>query len=179
MEPNYDQLVSELIDSKVAGSEALFRQAAIAFYMKERMGVSAKQIGSDVAYSSRFVNALVKTFSCFPDEASRAQDLSYSHHQVAAHTDDPVYWLGKACAEAWSVREMSKAVKGEQVVDELREADRAVGVVERIFEAGGQPARYLYDKLTILLQEVDPDYRDFVCADSEAPTQEEKEAVGI
>jgi hypothetical protein len=174
MEPNYDQLIGELINSKVEGS-----QAAIAFYLKERLGVSAKQIGSDVAYSARFVNNMVRTFSVFPDPDSRAQDLSYSHHQVAAHTDDPVYWLDKACAEAWSVREMSKAVKGQQVKDELREADRAVGVVERIFEAGGQPARYVYDRLTILLQEVDPDYRDFVCADSEAPTEEEKEAVGI
>jgi hypothetical protein len=185
MEPNYDQLIGELINNKVVGSEALFKQAGIAYYLKERLGVSAKQIGSDVAYSARFVNNMVRTFSVFPDPDSRAQDLSYSHHQVAAHTDDPFYWLDRACAEAWSVREMSKAVKGQQVKDELREADRAVGVIERIFEAGGQPARYVYDRLTILLQEVDPDYRDFVCADSEASQateagqEEERQAVEV
>ena len=151
-EISYDTLVSQFIDSKIEGDAALFRQATLAFFLKEQVGATAKQIAGDVGYSGRYINILVKTYQAFPTEESRVVDLSFSHHQIAAHSDRPDYWIEQAVINGWSVRELAKAIRGQAVDDEMREADRVYGTVERIFLAGGQQANYLYERLTELLK---------------------------
>ncbi len=172
-QPSYDQLISQMIDCKVVGNEALFRQGAIVFYLKERMGVSAKQIGGDVGYSGRYVNMIEKTYATFPDESSRALDMSFSHHQIAAHTDSPAYWLEQAVINGWSVREMQRAIKGESPPDPIQVAEEIYSKVEKFLTAGGAGALYLYDKLTQLLREVDP---DSMHTDSQTRKEETEEA---
>ncbi len=175
-QPSYDDLVSQIIDCKVVGNEALFRQGAIVFYLKERMGVSAKQIGGDVGYSGRYVNMIEKTYACFPDESSRALDMSFSHHQIAAHTDSPAYWLEQAVINGWSVREMQRAIKGESPPDPMHVAEEIYSKVEKFLTAGGAGALYLYEGLSKLLREVDPDQ---LCIDVPEADQEETEEATV
>ncbi len=170
MEPSYDQLISEFVDSKVASNECLFKQAAIAFFLKERMCVTAKQIGGDVGYSGRYVNVLAKTFSCFPEPESRAADLSFSHHQIAAHTDNPSYWIDQAVANGWSVRELSREIRGIEDTDEVAEAERLWGKVELMLLAKEHGARLLIYNFKRWLADNDV---------SETPAQEEKETATL
>ena len=142
---SYDQLISNFIDSKVAGDAALFNQAMIAYVLKEHLGATAKQVASDVAYSARYVNILVKTYSAFPTEDSRAVDLSFSHHQIAAHTEQPEYWLNLAVENGWSVRELAREIRGLKESDEVLEAEKLWNKIELILLAAGQGARLLLE----------------------------------
>lgn len=173
-EISYDTLVGQFIDSKIAGDAALFNQSMIACVLKEKMGATAKQIASDVAYSARYVNILVKTYLAFPTEESRVCDLSFSHHSTAAHSDRPEYWLNLAVENGWSVRELSRAIRGVSEGDELDEAEKLWHKIELILLAAGQGARLLLENFREWVADHDepPDI-------SQAGAEEEEEAARL
>ena len=113
VELSYDQLISEFIDSCVEGENTIWRRAAIAYFLRVKLLAPAKAVSSDTGYSPRRINDLVVTFEAFPEETDRAKDLSFSHHMLAARTDDPVKWIELAIENGWSVRDMNRVIKGE------------------------------------------------------------------
>ncbi len=169
-EVSYDQLISQFIDSRVEGDAALFRQATLAFFLKEEVGATSKQIGGDVGYSSRYINVLVKTYQAFPTEESRVIDLSFSHHSIAAHSDNPEYWIDQAVQNGWSVRELSRAIRGVKEADELDEAEKLWRKIELILMAAGQGAKLLIENFRGWIADHDV---------PEARSETEKETVGL
>ena len=146
-ELSYDQLIQELVEAKKSRDGATWTEAAIAYLLRTRMQVPAKQIASDTGYSGRYVSLLVKTFGSFPEESDRATDLTFSHHQIAAQTSEPSWWIDQACANGWSVRDMKKAIKGESDPDPVEEAQRVWDKILKLIEAGGPGAQYLVNQI--------------------------------
>lgn len=147
-----------------------------------QMGETVGQLASDNNCTKSYIRQLMKTWKAFPTEESRLpfSDLSYVHFKLAAYAGEPVYWLEQAVDHAWSTKELRQAIKGIVVVDELREADRIVGKVERCLAQRDQAALYLYDHLSQLLREVNPDelYTGAEASEeTKAGQAEEREAV--
>ncbi len=145
---SYDQLISEFIDARVDSDSAVWRQAAIAFYMKEQMMIPAKTISSDTGYSPRYISQLVKTFSHFPEPDSRAADMSFSIHMVCAESGNAIHWLDLACKEGWSVRDLKSAIKGEKPpTPEEEKARKLWDKVEQALEDEGPGAEYIWQQI--------------------------------
>lgn len=150
-EVSYDQLISEFISARAESDNFIWKQAAIAFFLREHMQVPANTVAGDVGYSSRYISSLVKAFNAFPEESDRAMDMSFSHHLLAAGTDDPVHWLDLACKEAWSVREMQRAINGEQPeTDPLEKAQRAWNKIISILEDGDDASDYIKEQIIMV-----------------------------
>ena len=149
-EVSYDQLISEFINARVEGDNFIWKQGAIAFFLKETMQVSAKIVSSDTGYSPRHISNLVKTFTAFPTEDTRALDLSFSHHMLAAGTDDPAYWLDEAVKNAYSVRELKRAIDGDSPeLDPVSVAQRAWKKVEQLIELDNDGSDYLKNQIKL------------------------------
>ena len=91
-------------------SASLWAQAEHAREMKVRYGrETARNLSTEVGCSQGYIRELIGTANVFPDPAERAQDLSFSHHRIAAFTDEPDRWLGMAVAQQWSVQDLREA----------------------------------------------------------------------
>jgi hypothetical protein len=124
-----------------------------------QLGETVGQLAYDNNCSAAYVRHMIKVWSAFPTEEARLpfSDLTFQHYKLAAYSNDPIGWLEQAGDKALWTRELRKAINGSEVVDELKEADRVYGKVERCFQAGGQGASYLHERLTKLIREVEPD----------------------
>jgi len=150
-EVSYDQLISEFIDARVEGDNFIWKQSAIAYFLKESMMISAKIISGDTGYSPRHIANLVKTFSAFPTEDSRAMDLSFSHHMVAAKTDDPKFWIDQAVDNAYSVRELQRAIDGDSPeLDPVSVAQRTWKKLESLIDRDDEGSDYLKKQIKLL-----------------------------
>ncbi len=148
MEISYDSLISEFIDARVASDGALWKQAAIAFYLKNQMKVTGKQIASDAGYSGSYISKLIKTFTAFPEETERAMDKSFSLHMVCADTEDPQGWLNLAVAEAYSVRQLKQMInEGKPEKSEIEVAALVWDKVVAILENKGDGADWLRQRV--------------------------------
>ena len=156
MQDSYDQIISRIIDLSQASDENLWSQAALFFYAREGMCVKAGQIASDAGYSAVYVRELSKTHQVFPDEDSRPykEAITFSHYRMCAKTDDPHSWIAQAAENAWSVRELIKALAGEKMPDELREASRVLAKVESILDSEGEAAAWLWNEINSLLDRI-------------------------
>ena len=148
-EISYDQLISELIDARVYGDDAVWRQAAIVYFLRHKLKAKMRSISADTGYSPRYLTDLAHTFSAYPEEGDRSIELSYSHHQEAARTDDPAYWIAEATDQGWSVRELKRAIKGEPVrKTDLEVAEALWEKIETVIAQQGEGAAYLWQRIT-------------------------------
>jgi len=96
-----ETFISRFIDLREQESETLWQQAALA---REMTGVfgrrTASIIASEVGLSASYVRQLIALASAFPDETMRAQDLSFTHHRLAAMTEAPQGWIERAVEQA-------------------------------------------------------------------------------
>ena len=172
-ELSVDEILQYLVTLKQEEPERRFIQGELCDHLIN-MGVKPKEIGTYLLCTEGFVRQLVKVYQTFPTEESRIsyQEQTYNHYKLAAYSDRPVYWMDQAADNSWSSREMSKAIKGEEVKDELKDADRIYGTVERCIDAGGKGAVYLYDQLTGYLGGVD--YAGLCASTTEAGEEKEE-----
>ena len=148
---SYDQLISEFIDARVESDDAIWRQAAIAFFLKNHMKTTGKQIASDTGYSGSYISQLIKTFEAFPDEDDRAKDKSFSLHLVCSDTDNPADWLDRAVTESWSVRQLKRAInEGRPEKTELEVAGIIWDKLTDMLERKGEGADWLRTRITEL-----------------------------
>ena len=121
--------------------DSLWAQADWAIHMTAAYGrKTAKMLATDSGLSAAYVRQLVATAKAFP-EGSRAADLSFSHHKVAAMTDDPDAWLQMAIREELSVKELGQAISDSR--DRISEAEEARCAAERLIQTARKfNARY-------------------------------------
>ena len=111
----------------------LWAQADWALHMTATYGrKTAQMVATDSGLSSAYVRQLVATAKAFP-EGTRAADLSFTHHKIAAFTEDPEKWIQQAVEEDLSVKELKQAVTDKQ--DRISEAEEARRAAERLVQA--------------------------------------------
>jgi hypothetical protein len=79
-------------------------------YGEDRFGELYAQAASETGYSSESLRGMQWVASRIPASVRRLT-LSWSHHQVAAGSEDPKTWLDTAEAERWTVKELRHAIK--------------------------------------------------------------------
>lgn len=94
---------------------------------------TAKAVAGDSGLSEGYIRQLIGTANAFPEPAERAADLSFSHHRIAAFTDDPPRWLEQAVANAWSVEDLRAAIREEK--DPVAAAEGARTAAKRLERA--------------------------------------------
>lgn len=114
--------------------ESIWAQAAWAAQMAQRWGrETARLIAGGVGLSAGYVRQLIATANTFPDPDLRAADLHFSHHRIAAMTDDPDHWLQVAVDHQLSVDEMRQAIRDAK--DPVAESDEAERAEQRVVRA--------------------------------------------
>lgn len=113
--------------------ENLWAQADWALHMTATYGrKTARMLAADSGLSAAYVRQLVVTAKMFPDE-KRVADLSFSHHKIAAMTQDPDGWLQKSIANEFSVKDLRQAIADGR--DRISEAEEARRAAERLVQA--------------------------------------------
>ena len=171
---SYDEVISRIVELRTDEDENRFTLGALCAIALEDMGVTAVKLSAEVGCSSAFIRQLKKTFEAFPHEEDRVAELSFQHHKLCAYTSDPKYWIRIASERELSTRELAKLIKGEAVIDELREADRIFSKVQGCIEAGGKGAVHLFDQLDRYLAEVN--HVELRATVTEGSPQEEEES---
>lgn len=128
-----EEIEQELLEIRHAGEAVQWTVAALCAEACEH--VSARQVASDIGMSAGQVSRLLRTLRAFPDPASRSDmpGMTFSHHRLAATTENPAYWLAQAEAEQWSTRDLEEAIKQAHAADPQAEAARQwAAVVQRV-----------------------------------------------
>lgn len=145
--PNYDDLIQEIINLRIDMYESQWAQGAVCCVLIDRMRAKPSDIAANINCSTAHIRQLLKTFKAFPSEVSRVVELTWYHHVLASATEDPEYWINFAADNQLSTREMSKAIKGETIKDELKEAEKVWAKVDKIIEKGGPPAEWIKERI--------------------------------
>ncbi|MCY0884251.1 MAG: hypothetical protein OWV35_00010 [Firmicutes bacterium] len=115
-------------------SDAQWAQARWAYLMAARYGRgTSTRLAGATGLADSTIRGLIAAYKAFPTPASRAQDLSFSHHRVAAMTADPGYWLDQAVAHGWSVADLQEAIR--EARDGVALTDRALKARTRLERA--------------------------------------------
>ena len=150
--PSLDLLVQAWCAQDEDAEEGRWARAAVAVLMVQGMGMKPKEAAAELGCSAALVRELCRTFLAFPDPSSRARDMSFRHHQVAARTADPAGWIEKALKCGWSTRQLEQAVRErEDPVDVAfrlrRRAERLVREVKELLTLDGDVSQWLRDEL--------------------------------
>lgn len=109
----WEQDVSVFIQLMEQGEEAIWAQSKWAFHLTGKYGrKTASMLSKEVGVSKAYIRQMVAVAKAFPEPEDRAADLSFTHHKLAALTDDPEKWINLAVANGWSKRELAEAIKG-------------------------------------------------------------------
>lgn len=146
---SYDQLLQEALEYKEAGNALVWAEAEVAFQAVDVMKVKPGQWAADTGYSTEHVRVLRKTFCAFPDQESRVNDplITFSHHSIAAKTNNPQYWIEQAAQNLWSTRQLSKAITTGGEDDPLDKYKNLFEKVVKALDGGGEGAEWLRDQL--------------------------------
>jgi hypothetical protein len=79
-------------------------------YGEDRYGEEYAQAASETGYSEESLRGFQWVSSRIPPSVRRLT-LSWSHHQVAAGSEDPKTWLDTAEANQWSVKDLRHAIR--------------------------------------------------------------------
>jgi len=150
--PSLDLLVQAFSSGESDAQDLRWGQAAVAAVMVEWMGMTPRQASSELGCSPAQVRELHRVFCAFPEPSSRAQDLSFRHHEIAARTADPQGWLDQALKNGWSTRRFQEAVRAVEDPVESDErarqkAERLLRAVREVLEAGGEAGNWLRAEL--------------------------------
>lgn len=162
-----DDLIQLYVSLKESEEETRWQRAAIVVAMVDAMKIPIRKVSGLLGCSPAQVREMARTWRAFPTEESRAKDLTWYHHRLAATTNDPEGWIEQAAANLWSTRQMSEAVKGsisERAETDLvrAKAEKAVRMVREVLESGGAPAQWLISELAVLLRRPEEEARQNV-----------------
>lgn len=111
--------------------ETLWEQSQAAALMEAKYGrETARMIASDTGLSASYVRMLTATYKAFPTPEIRAADLSFSHHRIAARTEDPQKWIELAVSGDMSCEDLRREIN--QAKDKMNEFAKAEKAEERI-----------------------------------------------
>ena len=117
-------LFQELLERE---EETHWEQAKVSALMEAKYGEhTAKTVAGDTGLSAAYVRMLTATYKAFPTDESRVADLSFSHHRIAAVTEDPQRWIQEAADNDWSCADLRKAIsEAKDRMDEFQKAQKA------------------------------------------------------
>ena len=111
--------------------ETQWQQAELALAMAARYGrKTASMVASEVGVSAGYVRHLIATAKAFPTDGTRAKDLSFSHHRIAAVSKDPQTWIERSIEGGYSVEQLREAIRSSR--DRIAQADGARRFEERL-----------------------------------------------
>lgn len=133
-----------------------WERGMILAHLLDRRGMLPRAVSSLLGCSPAQVRELAKTWRAFPTEESRARDLSFMHHRLAAGTENPAWWIDRAVANGWSTRRLREEIRAAQgpgaLRDMLREkAERSLRMVREVLVQGGEVSEWLREQLTVVL----------------------------
>lgn len=156
-----EDLISLLIEGEQQADEIRFMQGQVIDELVTR-GVKYSWIASQIGKSAAWVRTTHKTYLAFPTEEDRIPGLSWTHHKIAAATEDPKGWIERAANEEMSTRELRKAIIEEEERDEeleesieekmQKKAEKTFKGIIEVFELGGKAADWLREQLLNLLE---------------------------
>ena len=86
-------------------------KAKISFTLIHVFGAqSITQFAKEVGVTPASVSQYLKAYSAFPTEDKRANELTFSHHVLAAYTNEPENWINEAVTENWSTSKLREAI---------------------------------------------------------------------
>lgn len=163
-----EDLTSMLINTREKKNEIEFIEGFVIGEIVKR-GQTYSWIASMIKRSVSYVRQRHKTYLAFPTEESREPSLDWTHHRIAAETDNPQKWIAVAAGaidgKEMSTRELNRAIEQETVMNgdiptEEEETERAkknaqkvLTMIIRVFEKGGEPADWLRKEIFKLLSE--------------------------
>lgn len=129
----YDELVGQLHELTEAGEAVQWTKAELVTAVLGLVGVTPRQVASDLGYSTSHVRRLRKTYVTFPTPESRwqAPNATFSHHRLCAETDRPTYWLDHCAERDLSTRDLQEAIKAANAGDPI---ERAYAQAERVIQ---------------------------------------------
>jgi hypothetical protein len=106
----YEEWRSTLLAVSRIGKAVQFWLGDALLYGENRFGELMAQAASETGYSEESLRGFLWVASRIPPSVRRLT-LSWSHHQVAAGSEDPETWLDTAEASGWTVKELRHAIK--------------------------------------------------------------------
>lgn len=152
--PSLEELIQAYISLDEQQNECSFLKGQLLAALVES-GAKKGWIASQVRASVSQIKVLIKTYQAFPGEGMRIPELTWYHHRLAAHTDDPEKWIAEAADNEWSTRQMSAAIKkdkdpsraADEEEREMRLAEKTLHQAHEILTRGGPPAEWLKKEL--------------------------------
>ncbi|MBC7340618.1 MAG: hypothetical protein H5U04_12355 [Firmicutes bacterium] len=139
-----EELLARCIDLLQTQEEARWELGDLLLLGRQRFGGRgyARTVAGQLGCSTRYIEQLMRTANVFAPE-ERVADLSWSHHQIAAQTKEPDYWLAQAVDNQWSTRQLRDAIRAAQERgpdrhDAAREADVLIRRVEEYVKRWGR-----------------------------------------
>ena len=150
----YEDILNMYLQCVEVGQDSLWNRSALTTVMSEYMQMTPKNIASAVGCSASLCRKMVRTFNAFPMEESRVPFLSYRHHQIAAHTDNPQQWIEKACNNQWSTRQMEEQIRcseGDIEEFDLEKAEKVIRMAKEVIEKNNSASIFLIGELKALI----------------------------
>ncbi len=131
----YEKAVNEYKELSNKEDDAKWRKGDLALeveveYGQRRLQGFSKEVGEDYSIL-RVYRRVAGIFR----NGERSPNLSWSHHLIACHTDEPKEWIDKAKENKWSVRQLKSAIQKEK--DPIENSGREVtslSLNKKIFE---------------------------------------------
>lgn len=134
MEHTYESDLQVFVNLVQQGDATIWAQAAWAMEMAGRYGrKTTKMLAIDIGFSTSYIRQMVATAKAFPTPELRAQDLSFTHHRLAAMTQDPEKWLQQATEKGYSISDLRHAISDAK--DQLTEFEQARRAAERLVQS--------------------------------------------
>ncbi|MCE3203496.1 HNH endonuclease [Paenibacillus sonchi] len=125
-------------------------------------GAAQKYLSSQIGISPAQIRELVHVYRTFPTPETRNPSLSWYHHRIASHSNQPAAMLVKASDETMSTRALRKAILTQEGTEHLvkqeddQERSKAKQVlvsVQKILDTGSEAAKWLEEELKHILKE--------------------------
>ncbi|MGG1878822.1 hypothetical protein ABDI30_14780 [Paenibacillus cisolokensis] len=124
-------------------------------------GAKQKFLSSQIGISPAQIRELVHVYRTFPTPESRIPTLSWYHHRVASHSNEPAVLLVKANDEALSTRDLRKVILEQEGAgaivkqdkdQEQKKAERLLVSVQKVLDTGSETAKWFKHELKQLLE---------------------------
>lgn len=159
-QPNIEELLQAYIQIDEQEQETRFVKGQLLDAMLAA-GAKQKFLSSQIGVSPAQIRELVHVYRTFPTPESRIPSLSWYHHRVASHSNEPAVLLVKANDEALSTRDLRKVILEQEGAgaivkqDEDREqkkAERLLVSVQKLLDTGSEAAKWFENELTQVLK---------------------------
>lgn len=113
MEPVLEDWLALLVQGAEHEKDGQWFQAQVAYEMVKRF--RSRDIFNIVASqqnrSANTIRSWVAAYQAFPEETDRIPTLHFTHHCIAALSEDPAYWIAQAADQHWTTKELHMAIR--------------------------------------------------------------------